>query len=57
MDEETLRRDGDFSGHCEVCYACLHNCPRKAIHMKMETGSVRFCNESVSLQDIIQANE
>lgn len=46
-----------FFDHCEVCYACLHNCPQSAIHMKVEKGPVRFRNENVSLQDIIQANE
>lgn len=46
-----------FSDHCEVCYACLHNCPQTAIHMKVEKSPVRFRNEYVSLQDIIQANE
>lgn len=46
-----------FFDHCEVCYACLHNCPQNAIHMKMEKSVVRFRNEHVSLQDIIQANE
>lgn len=46
-----------FFGYCEVCYACLHNCPQNAVHMKAEKSAVRFRNEHVSLQDIIQANE
>lgn len=46
-----------FSDRCEVCYACLHNCPQNAIHMKVEQSPVRFRNEHVSLRDIIQANE
>lgn len=46
-----------FSDRCEVCYACLHNCPQNAIHMKVEKNTVRFRNEHVSLQDIIEANE
>lgn len=46
-----------FSAHCEVCYACLHNCPKNAIHLKKEANTVRFRNEHVTLQDIIQANE
>ena len=45
-----------FSGHCEVCYACLHNCPRNAIHLRREASPVRFRNEHVSLDDIIEAN-
>ncbi len=46
-----------FSGHCEVCYACLHNCPQHAIHMPLEAGTTQFRNEHVTLKDIIQANE
>ncbi len=46
-----------FSDRCEVCYACLHNCPQKAIHLKKEASDVRFRNEHVSLNDIIKANE
>ena len=45
-----------FSDRCEVCYACLHNCPKTAIHMPVEAGPVRFRNEHVTLADIIQAN-
>ena len=46
-----------FSDYCEVCYACLHNCPQSAIHMEMEAGTMHFRNEHVTLNDIIQANE
>lgn len=46
-----------FSDHCEVCYACLHHCPQNAIHLKMEKSDVRFRNEHVTLNDIIQANK
>ena len=46
-----------FSDRCEVCYACLHNCPKHAIHMSMEAGTEQFRNEHVKLEDIIQANE
>ena len=45
-----------FSDHCEVCYACLHNCPQRAIHMPVEAGEERFRNEHVTLSDIISAN-
>ncbi len=54
----TVTSDGvHFSDHCEVCYACLHNCPKHAIHMPLEAGSMQFRNEHVTLNDIIQANE
>ena len=55
-DNITVGDAVSFSEHCEVCYACLHNCPQNAIHMKEERSSVRFRNEHVSLKDIIQAN-
>ena len=45
-----------FSNHCEVCYACLHNCPQNALHLEKEQSKVRFRNEHVTLQDIIHAN-
>ena len=45
-----------FSDHCEVCYACLHNCPQHAIHMLLETGTTQFRNEHVTLNDIIESN-
>ena len=54
----TVADDGVvFSDHCEVCYACLHNCPKSAIHMELEAGTMHFRNEHVTLADIIQANE
>ncbi len=46
-----------FGDHCEVCYACLHNCPKKAIHLPVEKAAARFRNEHVSLNDIISSNE
>lgn len=45
-----------FSDQCEVCYACLHNCPQRAIHMPVEAGTERFRNEHVTLAQIIEAN-
>lgn len=54
----TVTRDKvEFSEHCEVCYACLHNCPQSAIHMPLEAGTTHFRNEHVTLNDIIEANE
>ncbi|MBO6134950.1 MAG: EFR1 family ferrodoxin [Lachnospiraceae bacterium] len=45
-----------FLDKCEVCYACIHNCPKNAIHLKNEKSSVRFRNEHVNLNEIIEAN-
>lgn len=46
-----------FLDRCEVCFACLHNCPQGAIHMPNEVNGVRFRNEYVTLQDIVAAND
>ena len=54
----TVTEDGvSFSDHCEVCYACLHNCPQHAIHLPKEAGTKQFRNEHVTLSDIIKSNE
>lgn len=54
----TVTPDGvKFSDHCEVCYACLHNCPKHAIHMPLEAGTTQFRNEHVTLNDIIESNQ
>lgn len=54
----TVNKDGvRFSDRCEVCYACLHNCPQSAIHMPVEAGTTHFRNEHVTLHDIIEANK
>ena len=57
-DNITVGPDGvRFGDRCEVCYACLHNCPRNAIHMPVEAnGDVRFRNDHITLADIVQAN-
>ncbi|MBQ7503300.1 EFR1 family ferrodoxin [bacterium] len=55
-DNITVTDKVRFSERCEVCYACLHNCPHNAIHLPQEAGSLRFRNEHVSLKDIIEAN-
>ena len=46
----------EFSDHCEVCYACLLNCPQSAIHLPKEASDVHFRNEHITLKDIINAN-
>ncbi|MCR4962480.1 MAG: EFR1 family ferrodoxin [Firmicutes bacterium] len=56
-DNITVTDKVRFSDRCEVCYACLHNCPQNAIHLRKEASPVRFRNEHISLKDIIEANE
>ena len=45
-----------FADRCEVCYTCVHNCPKNAIHLKSERSAARFRNEHVPLKEIIAAN-
>lgn len=45
-----------FGGNCECCFACVHNCPKKAIHLKNEKSGERFRNPAVSVNEIIAAN-
>ena len=56
-----------MSGDCEYCFACIQNCPQKAIQFrKSENGSfpngtevnpnARYRNEHISLMDIKRAN-
>ncbi|MCR4790645.1 MAG: EFR1 family ferrodoxin [Treponemataceae bacterium] len=46
--------------NCQACYACLHNCPRKAIQINLplpdKNPDMRYRNKHVSLEDIIKAN-
>lgn len=54
-------------GDCEFCFACIQNCPQKAIGFAADSGepllqrgeknpNARFRNEHVSLMDIKRAN-
>lgn len=50
------REKPTFGADCERCYACVHNCPKKAIHLPKEKSGERFRNPEVSLKEIIAAN-
>jgi len=43
---------------CEFCLACAHNCPQKAIKLKLadKNPNARYRNEHISLQEIMDAN-
>ena len=45
-------------GECELCFACVHNCPHKAIVITSgeKNPKARYRNEAVKVKDIIQAN-
>lgn len=45
-----------FGWRCESCFACVHNCPKRAIRLAIERSGTRFRNEHVSLRDIEEAN-
>lgn len=45
-----------FGAECERCYACIHNCPKKAIHLKSEKSGERFRNDAVTAKEIMEAN-
>ena len=48
-----------MKGDCEFCFACIHNCPQKAIlfkQMKEVNPNARYRNEHVSLWSIKEAN-
>ncbi|MGN1263820.1 MAG: EFR1 family ferrodoxin [Prevotella sp.] len=64
---ELTGRGVRMEGDCEFCFACIHNCPQKAIRFrKQEDGTwpdgteknpdARYRNENVSLMDLKLAN-
>lgn len=64
---ELTSRGVKTSGDCEFCFACIQNCPQKAIQfIKQEDGSfpdgteknpnARYRNERISLIDLKRAN-
>ncbi len=64
---ELTSRGVKTSGDCEFCFACIQNCPQKAIQfIKQEDGSfpdgteknpnARYRNEHISLVDLKRAN-
>lgn len=46
-----------FHHHCESCLACIHNCPRNAIHYVKEKSEERFRNDNVTLAEIVKSNQ
>ena len=46
-----------FGERCESCFACVHNCPKKAIHLKNEKSGERFRNTDVSVKEIVESNQ
>lgn len=46
-----------FGQKCESCFACIHNCPQKAIYLKSERSDRRWRYPNTSLLEIIMANQ
>ncbi len=52
----TLSDVVSFKSSCISCYGCTHNCPQNAIRVKGEKSKERYRNKTVSLNEIIEAN-
>jgi ferredoxin len=46
----------EYQNHCEFCLACIHLCPKNAIHLKNEKSGMRFINPHIKASEIINAN-
>lgn len=46
----------EYQHTCEFCLACIHLCPKRAIHLKNEKSENRFRNPNIILSEIIKAN-
>lgn len=56
---ELTSRGVKMSGDCEFCFACIQNCPQKAIRFTQMTEvnpNARYRNEHISLMDLKLAN-
>lgn len=44
--------------NCQVCMACIHNCPQNAIQLNMpeKNPNARYHNEHIRLTEIVEAN-
>lgn len=60
-------RGAEMKGDCEFCFACIQNCPQKAILFSKDSGepllangeknpNARYRNENISLMDLKRAN-
>jgi ferredoxin len=45
--------------NCQMCMACIHTSPQKAIQLKMpeKNPEARYRNENIGLMELIEANE
>ncbi|MDR1230354.1 MAG: EFR1 family ferrodoxin [Spirochaetaceae bacterium] len=47
----------EYQNNCEFCLACIHLCPKNAIHLKNEKSEKRFLNQHIKLSEITDANK
>ena len=52
----TVTNKVEFGSYCEGCQACIHACPKKAIHLNHERSDARWRNPNVTLSQIIDSN-
>ena len=45
-----------FHAECLSCLACTQNCPQNAIRLSNEKSKVRFRNQHIKLNEIIESN-
>jgi ferredoxin len=47
----------EYQNNCEFCLACIHLCPKNAIHLRNEKSGKRFINPHIKLSEIINSNK
>jgi ferredoxin len=57
MKNITGKNKPEYLNKCEFCLACIHHCPKNAIHLKNERSNERYINPNIKLSEIINANE
>lgn len=56
-DNIVVKDKVEFLDKCEGCLACVHNCPKNAMHVKGERSNARFRNDKVTLAELVEANK
>ncbi len=56
IQQETEKKP-TFGANCISCLACTQNCPQNSIRLTEETSKIRFRNQYISLNEIIESNK
>ena len=43
-----------WKGNCEACHACVHGCPRNALHVGKSEGRLQYRHPQVELKDLLK---